>query len=337
VMGILAELRSTRSTTIVLVEHRAALAWPIADLVLALDDDGRAIDLGPPAKVVSRSRAALERSGIWLPELPARSSRAGRARSSPAKGAAAAGPTATGARVAPAGPRRGAGSLPILELEAVRFAFEAGHPVLRTVDLRIGQGERIALVGANGSGKTTLLRLALGLLRPVAGEVRLGGRNPWRMPPVQVSRLAGYVVQDPELGFLADTVREEVELGLEPEQLAYARELCERLRLPLETFGDRSPYTLSGGEQRRLSLVTGLARKPLLLALDEPTYGQDRRGHEALVAALDELVGQGSALLAATHDEQFVRDATDRRIELAEGWIVMDEAVGDEPIEGGPR
>lgn len=205
-------------------------------------------------------------------------------------------------------------------------------PVLRAVDLRVEQGERIALVGANGSGKTTLLRLALGLLRPVAGEVRLGGRNPWRMPSMQLSRLAGYVVQDPELGFLADTVREEVELGLEAGQVAYARELCERLRLPLETFGERSPYTLSGGEQRRLSLVTGLARKPLLLALDEPTYGQDRRGHEALVAALDELVGQGSALLAATHDEQFVRDATERRIELAEGWI-----VADEPVEGGAR
>ena len=71
--------------------------------------------------------------------------------------------------------------------------------------------------------------------------------------------------------------------------------------------------------------MTGLARRPLLLALDEPTYGQDRRGHEALVAALDELVGQGSALLAATHDERFVRDAADRRVELADGWIVADE------------
>ena len=139
---------------------------------------------------------------------------------------------------------------------------------------------------------------------------------------------AGYVVQDPELGFLADTVLEEVELGLGQEQIRYAHELCERLRLPLERFGDQSPYRLSGGEQRRLSLVTGLARRPLLLALDEPTYGQDRRGHEALVAALDELLGQGSAMLAATHDERFVRDATDRRIELADGWIAADESVG---------
>jgi energy-coupling factor transport system ATP-binding protein len=147
------------------------------------------------------------------------------------------------------------------------------------------------------------------------------------MPPVQIARLAGYVVQEPELGFLGDTVREEIELGLEPEQVRYAHELAERLRLPLASFGDRSPYRLSGGEQRRLSLVTGLARRPLLLALDEPTFGQDRRGHEALVAALDELVEHGSAVLAATHDERFVRDATGRRVELAEGWIVGIDAV----------
>ena len=194
----------------------------------------------------------------------------------------------------------------------------------------IAPGDRMGLVGPNGSGKTTLLRLAMGLLRPTAGVVRLGSRDPWRLAPAQVSRLAGYVVQDPELGFLADTVREEVELGLDRSQLAFAHELSERLALPLDTFGDRSPYQLSGGEQRRLSLVTGLAHRPLLLALDEPTYGQDRRGHEALVAALDELIEQGSALLAATHDERFVRDATDRRVELAGGWIVGEsEPAGD--------
>ena len=78
--------------------------------------------------------------------------------------------------------------------------------------------------------------------------------------------------------------------------------------------------------------VTGLARRPLLLALDEPTFGQDRRGHEALVEALAQLVEEGSAILAATHDERFVRDATVRRIELAEGWIVDDAAPGGAPL-----
>lgn len=314
VLGILAELRARRAATIVLVEHRAELAWPIADLVLALDDDGRPIDVGPPKDVLARSGSKLEAAGVWLP------TRAGATRASAATSDAAA---ASGA--AAAAPSAG---LPILEMEDVRFGFEPGEPVLRAIDLTVRQGERIALVGPNGSGKSTLLRLALGLLRPGVGAVRLGSRDPWRMPGLQLSQLAGYVVQDPELGFLADSVREEVELGLDPDRVGYAHELCDRLRLPLDAFADRSPYRLSGGEQRRLSLVTGLARRPLLLALDEPTYGQDRRGHEALIAALGELIGDGSAMLAATHDERFVRDAADRRIELADGWIAADEPAG---------
>jgi energy-coupling factor transport system ATP-binding protein len=312
VFRILAALRKRRAATIVLIEHRADLAWPLADLVLALDDEGRPIDVGPPADVLARSGAKLVTAGIWLPEIIA-----GPANAEPAPG--------------PLPRRQVHGSLPTLTIEGVRFGFDAAHPVLRSIDLTVSPGDRIALVGPNGSGKTTLLRLALGLLRPVAGVVRLGGRDPSRMPPVQAARLAGYVVQEPELGFLGDTVLEEVELGLEPEQVRYARELCERLRLPLATFAERSPYRLSGGEQRRLSLVTGLARRPLLLALDEPTFGQDRRGHEALVRALVELVGEGSAVLAATHDERFIRDATDRRVELAEGWVVGVDRVEHAP------
>jgi energy-coupling factor transport system ATP-binding protein len=315
VFSILADLRASRGATIVLVEHRAALAWPIADLVLALDDDGRPMDVGPPAAVLRRSAKRLEAAGVWLPgDAEARGNASRR----------------------PAAARGSLGTIPILELESVRFAFEPGEPVLRSIDLEVVAGERIALVGSNGTGKTTLLRLVLGLLKPYAGEIRLGGREPWRLSGAEIARQAGYVVQDPELGFLADTVREEVELGLDADQVRYAHDLCDRLRLPLGRFGDASPYRLSGGEQRRLSLVTGLARRPLLLALDEPTYGQDRRGHEALVAALNELVGQGSALLAATHDERFVRDATDRRVELADGWVAADEPVAAGRGQGDP-
>jgi energy-coupling factor transport system ATP-binding protein len=295
IADVLRRLREGRSTTIVLVEHRADLAWPLADLVLALGADGRPIDVGPPAEVLGRSGAALERAGIWLPGQPI------------VPRAAAGVPPEVAA--APSG-------VPALRLDDVSFGFERGRDVLQGIDLVVREGERVGLVGRNGSGKTTLLRVALGLLRPSRGRVELEGRNPARLRPREIARLVGYVVQNPELGFLADTVQEEAELGLAPGQVAHAHELSERLALPLERFGARSPYRLSGGEQRRLSLVTALARRPALLALDEPTWGQDRRGHEALVAALDDLVGQGSAVLAATHDARFVADALDREVRL---------------------
>src|SRR5205807_1087801 len=146
---------------------------------------------------------------------------------------------------------------PVLELRNAWFDYDRGTPVLHGVSLEVGQGERVVLTGANGSGKSTLLRLALGLLRPKAGDVRLTSRDPAGFRPRELAVRAGYVVQDPELGFVGDTVREEIEAGLrKPEDLAHARALADRLRLPLDTFGDRSPYRISGGEQRRLSLVT---------------------------------------------------------------------------------
>ena len=308
VFRVLRSIREREAATIVLVEHRVALAWPLADLVLALDDEGRPIDLGVPEAVLRRSGKKLAAAGIWLPDDVA---------------------LARGHALASRDPlsKRVLGTERVLEIAGLRFGYERAAPILRSIDLDVAPGERVALVGRNGSGKTTLLRLALGILAPLAGHVRLGGRDPRRLAAVQLARLAGFVPQEPELGFLGQSVREEIELGLPPEIVPHAHDLAERLRLPLATFGERSPYRLSGGEQRRLSLVTGLARRPLLLALDEPTFGQDRRGHEALVEALGELVGEGSALLAATHDDRFVRDATDRRVELADGWVLADEPV----------
>jgi energy-coupling factor transport system ATP-binding protein len=98
--------------------------------------------------------------------------------------------------------------------------------------------------------------------------------------------------------------------------------------MPLERFAERSPYRLSGGEQRRLSVATALARRPRVLLLDEPTFGQDRRGWEALAAILDELVEAGTAVIAATHDERFAARVAQRRIEMADGWVVADDGPG---------
>jgi energy-coupling factor transport system ATP-binding protein len=105
--------------------------------------------------------------------------------------------------------------------------------------------------------------------------------------------------------------------------------------MPLETFGERSPYRLSGGEQRRLSVATALARRPRILLLDEPTFGQDRHGWEALASILDELVEQGTAVLAATHDERFASRVGRRRLQMADGWVIGDDGPdGPEGADG---
>jgi len=304
----LARIRAARTATIVLVEHRVEEAWPLADLVLALGPDGRPIDLGTPDEVLARSREAIEASGTWLPNRP---------------GEGASRPSAT------AVPALGLTAAPVVAARRVRFAYD-GPFVLDGVDLEIRAGERVALVGPNGSGKSTLARLLAGLLRPTGGTVELGGSDPSRLRARDLARVAGFVFQDPEAQFVAATVHDEVLAGLDADDPAVTTavgELMARLGLPLDAFGDRSPYTLSGGEQRRLSLAPALVRAPSLLVLDEPTFGQDRHGCEALEAILADRVSRGAAVLAATHDERFIASFASRVVRLERGRIVADEAV----------
>ncbi len=379
----LAEIRRARAATIVLVEHRVELAWPLADWVLALGDEGGPIEFGRPAEVLARSRARLERAGIWLPTvdgLGSADARLGSAggwlgttdgRSGSADGRAQAGDAAAfptslgpagsdgrlprpplsgdgGGSPGPVEPAADDGERPIIaEALDLAHSYDGRSPTLCEVSIALRAGERVALVGPNGSGKSTLGRLLVGLLRPMHGRVRLAGFDRARQPPADPARLAaaelarraGYVFQDPEQQFLTTRVGDEVMVGLRPAERPTAVELMERIGLPLGEFGDRSPYTLSGGEQRRLSLACALVRRPALLVLDEPTFGQDRRGYEELLAILAERVEAGAAVLAATHDERLVADFARRVVRLEAGRIVDDRRLaetGSLRRSGGP-
>ena len=209
----------------------------------------------------------------------------------------------------------------LVEARGIGFAYEPGVPVLAGLDLVVEAGERIALLGPNGSGKSTLGRLLVGLLRPTTGSVRLAGRDPGRLAPRELARLAGYVVQDPERGFLAGTVEAEVLAGLAAPERQRAADVAAGLGLPFDRFGGRNPYTLSGGEQRRLSLAAQLVRRPRLLVLDEPTFGQDRGTYDGLLALLRDRVADGTAIVAATHDLRFAGDLAGRVVRLADGHL----------------
>ena len=301
----LAALRDA-GTTIVLVEHRVELAWGLADRVLVLGPDGRPVDLGPPADVVRRSGRALREAGIWLP----------------ADVDAALG-VVPGAPWPPA--RAGA---PLVVGDGLGFGYRRRTPVVRDVDVSVAAGDRLTIVGPNGSGKSTLGRLLVGLLRPDAGTVRLLGDAPHRLRSDELARRAAYLFQDPEQQFLATTVVEEAGLGLRSDELARLPELMEALALPLGRFGARSPYALSGGEQRRLSLAGILARNPRLLVLDEPTFGQDRATYQSLLAILGERLDDGVGLVAITHDERLVADLGGRSAVMSGGRLLDGAGTG---------
>jgi zinc transport system ATP-binding protein len=226
-----------------------------------------------------------------------------------------------------------------LELDGVSFAYPGGRPVLAGVDLEIGEGEFVAIAGPNGGGKTTLVRLALGLLRPASGSVRLFGE-----PAHRFSRRAtlGYLAQRSQLGTEAPvTVREVVSAG----RLA-AGGLVGPLRrrdralvddaiseVGLAGLADTPLARLSGGQQQRAFIAKALAGEPGLLVLDEPTAGVDVESQEALARLLARLHHDHRiTTLYVSHEFGAVEGIVGRLV-LVRGGIVFDGRPRDLPAE----
>jgi energy-coupling factor transport system ATP-binding protein len=337
----LAELARRREHTIVLIEHRLEAALPLADDVLLIDDAGRQLAFERADRVGREAIEMLERSGAWLPRAWQR----GVVRS-PGSGAGAAPERrGGGSAVRGARPRSGAGSDTVaLAADGVRVEYaldESGmHVALDGVRLSVAPGERVALVGPNGAGKSSLLFALAGLLRPKSGSVRVGGggsdpagrgdmRDPARLPPRELAAAVGLVFQDPELGFVASTARDEVAVTARAtgKHDATGDATGEVLaHFGLGRLAAEDPFRLSQGEQRRLSLAALALRPPAALLLDEPTFGLDRRGTDAVLALLDDLRDAGQAQVLATHDPRLL-PACDRVVALDRGRVVFDGPV----------
>jgi energy-coupling factor transport system ATP-binding protein len=213
-------------------------------------------------------------------------------------------------------------------LEDIHFAYDGMYTALRGVSLQIDDGERIAIVGSNGAGKTTLVKHLNGLIRPDQGRVILDGVDTKHYSVAELARQIGLVMQNPDHQLFLDSVEREILFGLK--NLGYSEEeakaRCERTlnKLGLKGFSERSPFTLSGGERKRVALASVLATEPRILSLDEPTIGQDARQKEKLARMLSELNEKGKAVIVVTHDIEFVIENFPRTIAMAEGRIVAD-------------
>jgi energy-coupling factor transport system ATP-binding protein len=211
-----------------------------------------------------------------------------------------------------------------LVADTVSFSY-AAHTSFMTralagVSLRVEVGEVVLVVGATGSGKSTLLRLLAGLLEPAAGTIVVDGEPPSARNGI------GLVFQNPEMQFFAETVAADVAFGpknlglLEPE--AVAERALMSVGLDPAVFGERSPFTLSGGESRRAAIAGVLAMEPRYVLLDEPTAGLDRRGREAVLGAI-EATRPHSGVLVVTHDPEQFLTLADRIILLAGGVVAF--------------
>lgn len=310
---------------VVLVEHRLDdLAGPLGPAGLparavVLSESGRVLADGPTERVLREQSAELVAAGCWLPleaELHARTG-VGDGLRSPANRRALEAMAAAecGADTSSRIPVPGRGE-PVLRVRglAVRDRGGGAPALLAGIDLDLHTGEVVALLGANGVGKSSLLLTLAGLLPPAVGAVT--GPRP------------GMVFQNPEHQFVATTVCGEIAHGLDP-ALA-ERQVADGLRTHrLENLAAQSPFRLSGGEKRRLSLAAMLAHQRLCLLLDEPTLGLDRRDTVATVAALRRAAGAGRAVVLASHDLRTVVTLADRVVVLAGDGVLADGPTTD--------
>ncbi len=217
---------------------------------------------------------------------------------------------------------------PILSFENVHFRYSSfSEEILHGISFNIHQGETIALLGPNGSGKTTLVKQALGLLRPTKGAVRLYGEATRQLSVAQVAARIGYVFQSPGAMLFAPTVQKEVSFGPEnmrfpPERVASLVQQAENA-LNVAEFAERSPFSLSFGQQKRVAIASILAMQSKILLLDEPTAGQDYRSYIAFMEYLRDLPTL-DALLFITHDLDLALRYTQRVLLLKEGNLVAD-------------
>ena len=209
-----------------------------------------------------------------------------------------------------------------------------GQAILDRVELAVTSGERIALLGANGAGKSTLLEILSGVRAPTAGQVLLDGRA---LPTIGRGELARQIASVPQNEVLPPdlSVLAAVLMGRAPHQRGFGLasegdvELCRQAltRVNLVGFDERQLGTLSGGERQRVLIARALVQQPRLLLLDEPTAALDLR-HTLIVAAIvEELAGQGVAVISALHDLNLAPRFARRVLFLHRGRIVIDAAA----------
>jgi peptide/nickel transport system ATP-binding protein len=297
--------RAAAGTAVVLVTHDVSVAAALADRVVVLHH-GRIVEQGPPARVLGdpahEATRALVRDVPWA--LPPRTRAA---------------PPAAAATV---------------RVRGLTKAYPGTGAVLDGLDLDVGEGEVVGVVGRSGGGKTTLLRCLLGLERPDAGELRLAGADPavhgWRA----VRRAVQLVPQDPRASLnpwrtAAQLVADPLDfhaIGTRATRRARARELL--AAVGLDGMADRRPNALSTGQCQRVAIARALAVRPRLLVADEPASALDVTLQAEVIRLLSQVVAdQGMTALVVSHDLHVLERLCDRIAVLDGGRLVEDLPV----------
>ena len=213
-----------------------------------------------------------------------------------------------------------------LILKNVSFSYPGGFLAVDDVSMEIKGGENVAIVGQNGAGKTTTVKMMNGLLRPSKGDVLIGDMNTKDYTTAQISRVVGYVFQNPDDQIFHSTVESEVRFGPKTMKLDPAEEdrrVEEALAITgMDKYKEENPFNLPLSIRKFVTIAAVIAMNTDILIFDEPTAGQDMEGNKRLGNILKTLHEQGKTVITISHDMEFVAAHFKRVIVMAKKKIV---------------
>jgi len=347
VLTTIDRVREKTGLTVMVIEHEVDEVFDRVDTVLLVEDHRVMGPFEPREFMDERGLFVRDEMGLWIPQasevgLELRTNGIELGGGLPLNGAElvaavealdAGFPLAVGPPDCDAEPETpstgGSSRVPVIAIQDVSFAYD-DHAVLSNVKLSVHGNELLAIVGQNGSGKSTLASLFNGIGKPGAGAVLVDGIPTTEYDFAELVKRVAYIFQVPEKQFVCGTVYDEIAHGLRALGLSEAEvdtrtvELLKTVRL-LDRR-DASPYVLSHGQKRRLSVAAMVVGKPEVVILDEPTFGQDYHQAQNLMRLLQELANDGAAVAFITHDMRLVAEFADRAAVLCDGEIVFDGA-----------
>lgn len=299
-ISLIQRIQLERNLAILIIDHQADDWLPLIDRLLILGKDGRILIDGPPEKIFNEQDQLLRDIGIFLPKA-----------------------------IQDNQPFYKKGSLQetktLLTIENLTFQRNQ-HRILHEINLKLYQGEFVSIVGRNGAGKSTLLQLMAGILSPNNGVITLLNKPLMKWKEKELRKEIGFVFQNPEHQFITDTVMDEITYGMKLTK--YAEETVNNraesllTQFDLQKYRYSSPFSLSGGQKRRLSVATMLDEIPKLLLFDEPTFGQDAHTTHELIETIMNLKEKGTTIVIITHDMDLA-DLSDRLFVIGNQEIIF--------------
>lgn len=220
-----------------------------------------------------------------------------------------------------------------IEIVDAGFTYPNGYTALEHINMRVEDGERVAIIGQNGAGKTTCVKLMNGLHKPTSGDVVINGKSTKNRTTAQVAADVGYVFQNPDEQIFNSTVGAEIEYMLKRKKIE-EKECRKRIDYALELtnvkeYWDMNPYEIALPIRKFVAIAAVIAMMPKYIILDEPTAGQDLRGNKLLADMVRRLNSDGIGVVTITHDMEFAVANFPRIVVMAQKRVIADGRASD--------